>query len=83
LKRSNPRKPKPKNIEVVETGGQRVVVTTYTDAEVVETLVDPNALPTRKPHKPFVRVLENHPTRTRTRDSVRKLGSSAMAQATV
>jgi hypothetical protein len=58
LRRSSPRKPKPKNIEVVEIGGQRVVVTTYTDGEVVETLIDPNALPKRKPRKPFVRVFK-------------------------
>lgn len=49
------RRYKPTRIEVVERRGERVVVSTYADDEVVETPIDPNALPKRKPRKPFVR----------------------------
>jgi hypothetical protein len=47
---------KPVNIEVMEQGGERFVLTTYNDGTVVRCRVDPNKKPTRKPRKPFVRV---------------------------
>ena len=46
---------KPVNIEVIEEGGERFVLTTYNDGQVVRCRVDPNQKPKRKPRKPIAR----------------------------
>jgi hypothetical protein len=43
---------KPISARVMEVRGQRFIETTYSDGEVLRTLVDPNKKPTRRPCKP-------------------------------
>jgi hypothetical protein len=56
---------RPRAIEVVESEGQRVVVSTYADGEVVRKPIDPNERPRRKPRKPFARAWSGSKDKTR------------------
>ena len=56
---------KPIIVEVLEERGQRVVVATYADGQVVRTIVQPGQKPRRRPRKPYARAGLDRKNRTR------------------
>jgi hypothetical protein len=46
---------KPKSVEVIDEGDERVIVTTFADGEVSRTTVQPDQKPRRRPRRPWAR----------------------------
>jgi hypothetical protein len=56
---------KPVTIEVHDEGGERFIVSTFADGEVIRNLVNPAEKPKRKPRKPYARAYSEKIDRTR------------------